>query len=633
MQSSCAVAAATDPSTCADPRATADAAPRLAGPFAAVAEPVRAALEARGFDALTAVQQAVLAPELAGRDLQVSSQTGSGKTVALGLVLASQLESVSHDDRASGPRALVIAPTRELAVQVRGELDWLFARLAGVTVECVTGGTSVGHERRRLERNPTVVVGTPGRLLDHVRKGAIDCGRVDTLVLDEADRMLDMGFREEIEAILDAAPSERRTHLVSATFPAAIRRLAKKYQVEPVGVQGTRHGSANEDIQHIGHLVRFAERYEVVANLLRLCDDDRALVFVNTRAQAATLADQLADDGFAAAPISGDLEQAQRTRTLAAFRTGKTKVLVATDVAARGLDIAEVSMVIHTDAPMDAEGYTHRAGRTGRAGRKGRSVLLVSPQRRKKVDYLLGRAKVSVQWLDAPTAATVDKALAKRARRRLRKALDDGPAVTDRQLAHANTLLEETDPATLVARLVKLYSDASTAPAPEPRPVANDDGARRPYRARRKDDRRHDARRYDDRRHDDRRHDDRRQDDRRQDDRRHDDRRHAERRQPGRRFDSRGPSRDRQRDTPGPRRMGAAARFEINYGHDDGATPQRLLALLCRRGDVSGRAIGAIDIDNRSTVFEVSERAAQDFERRARQTDSRDPHLVIRRTG
>lgn len=555
-------------------------------PFADLAAPIRQALEDRGFDDLTVVQRAVLDEGAHGRDLQISSQTGSGKTVALGLVLAPRLLELAEAGRNSKElrslRALVIVPTRELAVQVSGELEWLYAGVPGLTVECVTGGSSVGQERRRLERKPTVVVGTPGRMLDHIRTRALDCSNVVELVLDEADRMLEMGFREELEGILDATPAERSTHLVSATFPAEMQKLARKYQTDPLTVQGTRLGVANEDIEHIGHLVRLHDRYAAIVNLVLLGDNDRTLIFVNTRAQASELADQLASDGFPAAPISGELEQNQRTRTLDAFRTGVTSILVATDVAARGLDIPDVALVIHTDAPFDSESYTHRAGRTGRAGNKGRSVILSTPMRQRKVEFLLSRAKVKLQWREVPSAAQVEKSLAKRDRRRLREAIEMTPEPDASQVTFAESLLEGTDPAQLVARFVELLRDPRHAAAQDVNTFAPNSGGGRPNFDDRGDTR-------------------------------------------GRRGDSRQGGRDDRR--PGP----PADRFEVNWGHRGGATPQRILAVLCRRGDVSSRAIGAIDIDNDTTSFEVVREVSGDFERNAGMPDERDPRMVIRR--
>ncbi|HEY2775382.1 MAG TPA: DEAD/DEAH box helicase [Candidatus Binatia bacterium] len=604
--------------------------PEPVSPFAAVAAPLRKALEDRGFTDLTVVQRAVLADSAMGRDLQISSQTGSGKTVALGLVLAPQLLEIASQ-AATGKdarplralRGLVIVPTRELAVQVSTELAWLYAGIAGLTVECMTGGSSVGQERRRLERKPTVVVGTPGRLLDHIRTRALDCSSLIELVLDEADRMLDMGFREELEAILEATPAERRTHLVSATFPSDIQKLARKYQKEPLAVQGTRLGASNEDIEHVGHLVRLHDRFAAIVNLLLLTEDERTLIFVNTRAQASELADQLAGEGFAAAAISGELEQSQRTRTLDAFRSGVTNVLVATDVAARGLDIADVALVIHTDAPFDAESYTHRAGRTGRAGRKGRSVLLSTPMRQKKVEYLLSRARVKFDWREVPSAANVEKALAKRERRRIREALTAATEPTPTQISFAEKLLEDADPSHVVASLIELCRDPRrTAPREVETFTPTAMRARVPSERGNWQDRPDPRERSSAPRGADAR-----------------PMRRMEARDAGeprfaRRTDSRDSSPAYSRGDESDRRTAPrqlADRFEMNWGHEGGATPQRVLAVLCRRGDVTSRAIGTIDIDSYVTSFEVARENSRDFEHNASMPDDRDPRLIIRR--
>ncbi len=572
--------------------------------FEGVAAPLRAALIGRGFTSLTTVQQAVLDAAIEGRDLQISSQTGSGKTLALGFVMAPDLlvlgaRSPKSRVLPAGPVALVIVPTRELAVQVKTELEWLFAGVPGVAVDCVTGGTSVGQERRRLGTRPPVLVGTPGRLLDHIRSGALDCSLVSQLVLDEADRMLDMGFREELQAILEATPAERRTHLVSATFPSEIRALARQYQSQPLQVQGTQLGVANIDIEHVGHLLRQDDRYAALVNILLLAEGERTLVFVNTRVEATQLADQLSNDGFSALPLSGELEQAQRTRTLAAFRSGTAGVLVATDVAARGLDIPEVGTVIHTAPPIDSETYTHRSGRTGRAGLKGRSVLLAPAHRQRKVEFLLSRAKVKIQWREIPTAASVAKALAKRERRRLEKALDAAPEVTEAQIEYAQGLLEKRDAAQLIAALIEHFR-APNKTAPREVNTSPAESARRPDvsalpRRDRDEQRPHERQRRDDGR--------------------------GERRNDGyaesaRDYDP---------------RNGGATRFEINWGHRNGASPQRLLAVICRRGDISSNMIGAIDVDTHVTTFEVADEASYEFEDRVRRPDSRDPDLVIRR--
>ncbi|MCA8977406.1 MAG: DEAD/DEAH box helicase, partial [Planctomycetes bacterium] len=338
------------------------------------------ALQRRGFAGLTAVQNAIVAADDGAADLRITSQTGSGKTVALGFSLLPGLD----DDARRGPTTLVIAPTRELAMQVKEELGWLFADLPGVSCDVVTGGTNIMQERLRLRRRPAVLVGTPGRLLDHLREHALDVSRVRQLVLDEADQMLDLGFKDELDGILERLPADRRTHLVSATFPHAVLELADRFQRSPIRIEGSAQGSAHADIEHVAYRIGSREHYQALVNLLLLAGDERMLVFVRTREATTTLADNLAADGFASMPLNGDLAQTQRTRTLAAFRRGTIRTLVATDVAARGLDIADVTVVVHYDLPLDGATYVHRSGRTGRAGQKGQSVMLVPKSREAK---------------------------------------------------------------------------------------------------------------------------------------------------------------------------------------------------------------------------------------------------------
>ena len=341
-----------------------------------------AAFEAKGFSTLTAVQAAVLEADRA-RDLRVTSQTGSGKTVAIGLSLVPLLETPRP--RPSGPsarpRALVITPTRELGRQVEDELRWLFERLPA-SVTAVTGGASYRDEHRALARQPAVIVATPGRLVDHLEQGSIDASMVEAVVLDEADRMLDMGFSEAIETILGKTPDARRTHLVSATFPPDVQRLADRIQRDPLRLEGTRLGVANADIQHVLYLVDPAERLDALVNLLLAHDGARTLVFTRTRAGVSELDEALTDAGFAVAAISGEMAQRERTRALDSFKRGNLRVLVATDVAARGLDIEKLPLVVNFDLPLVAQDYIHRVGRTGRAGQEGEAISLATTAER-----------------------------------------------------------------------------------------------------------------------------------------------------------------------------------------------------------------------------------------------------------
>jgi ATP-dependent RNA helicase DeaD len=425
-------------------------------PFEGVPAPLRNNLERRGFDQLTTIQRAVVDASSEGRNLRLTSQTGSGKTVALGFVLYPALVGASEGP---SPCALIIVPTRELAGQLRVELGWLLEGCEGVRVEVVTGGTDVRSEQRRLRSVPRVVVGTPGRLLDHVRSGALDLSQVQEVVLDEADQMFDMGFKDELESLVERLPEQRRSHLVSATFPPAVKALAARFQKDPLHLEGTALGAANRDIAHVAHLVFESDRYPALLNVLLANLGRRCLVFVQRRVDAATVAEKLAADGFAALPLSGDLPQAQRDRTLASFKSGTIQVLVATDVAARGIHVDDIALVVHGDVPRDPEVYTHRSGRTGRAGQSGQSVLLVVPQARWRTEGLLKAARVDVQWLPVPTPKKIRRAVTKQSRRRLHAqlALAGEPALLQpSELEYAAQLLASTDPQQLVATLLKL---------------------------------------------------------------------------------------------------------------------------------------------------------------------------------
>jgi ATP-dependent RNA helicase DeaD len=594
-------------------------------PFAGVPGLLRTALERRGFTSLTAVQRAVLDADSQGQNLRISSQTGSGKTVALGFVLARALlaERGSANDvppaladgelgddvrpeppksparepgagRPRGPVALVITPTRELAVQVRDELSWLLADVPGQRVEVVTGGTDVGGERRMLRRPPTILVGTPGRLLDHLRSQALSCAEVQHVVLDEADRMLEMGFREELEAIIDELPVERRSHLVSATFPALVRRVADRFQGKALHLQGTTLGAANDDIDHIAQVVAPGETYPALVNALLLALGERVLVFVDRRIDASDLAGMLANDGFPALPFSGDLSQAQRTNTLQAFRTGTINVLVSTDVAARGIDVPDISMVVHMSTPQDPDGYTHRSGRTGRAGRRGRSLLLVPMRARSHVTRLLASAKIEADWQPVPTPSKVRKAITKRTRKELHARLDAEGGPAEKTLEYAKQLLEGgRDPATVIATLLELAEPRLPC---EPKQVK--ELAVGPERERSAGPR-------------------------------------AAERGAGPRPSERGTGpRTSERGT-GPRpaqsERGEYVRFFVNWGLRGGVTPGRLLSHLCRRGGIGSEQVGAIEVGPASSTFEVAQDAAAEFEVRAREPDDRDPGVRITR--
>lgn len=424
---------------------------------AGLAPGIRKALEAKGYTSLTRVQEAVLDPASADRDLRISSQTGSGKTIAIGIVLERMLSGIEEritPKKGAAPAALIITPTRELAAQVKSELGWALANNK-ISTALLSGGMSYRDELRSLQKNPEVIVATPGRLLDHIEQKNLDVSHVQAVVLDEADQMLDLGFREALQSILSSTPSERRTHLVSATFSSSVLSLAKRYQRDAIHIEGTKLGVANIDIQHIAYVVPMAHRLSALINILLMYPDDHTLVFVRTRADTAGLTHELSSAGFSAAALSGDMAQMQRTRTLAAFKSGTIKTLVATDVAARGLDVKDVRRVIHFDLPSGAENYTHRSGRTGRAGKKGTSILLVAPNLERVTGDIMRRAKIELSWRPVPQPHDVYTAIEQIFAERLNAPQEEGaaPPVHVRHLAVR--LLAESEPLTLVMRLLE----------------------------------------------------------------------------------------------------------------------------------------------------------------------------------
>ena len=456
-----------------------------------------AALRNAGFEQLTAIQRAVLEPELADRDLRISSQTGSGKTVALGLLLAETVARASASaaahqapkSRVATPVALLIAPTRELAGQLGRELSWLYEPL-GARVLVVTGGTSVMQERTGLQRRPQVVIGTPGRLLDHLRAGAMKLDRLETIALDEADEMLDMNFEEELDGILGYAPAERRTHLVSATFPREVLKLANRLQEEAVSVQGTELGQANSDIEHVVMRVRQADRFDAAINVLLRYPEDKTLLFVRTRTETVRLADELCAAGLAARALNGEMTQRERTAVFTQFRSGAIRYLVATDVAARGLDVQDIGRVIQVDLPDNAEVFTHRSGRTGRAGRRGTNMIFAASRAEFRVKGLLRGARVEARLATIPTPKEIFVAADARWGDSFVRDLELRE-VDGRSRHLAQRLLEEHSAHELVALLVQREAERSQGTprrvrddAPQARRERRPRGHRRPRKAR-----------------------------------------------------------------------------------------------------------------------------------------------------
>ena len=429
------------------------------------------ALTEQGYDTLTPVQEAVTDPALAEADLLVSAQTGSGKTVGFGLAIAPTLLSdATMFGPAGAPLALVIAPTRELAMQVSRELSWLYAKAGAVVTSCV-GGMDTRSERRALERGAHLVVATPGRLCDHIKRGNIDLSQVRALVLDEADEMLDMGFREELEFILGEAPQDRRTLLFSATVPKAIARLAENYQRDAQRITTVGEARQHADIEYRALNTHPRDIENAIINVLRFYEAKNAIVFCNTRAAVARLTARLTNRGFSVVALSGELTQSERTNALQALRDGRARVCVATDVAARGIDLPNLELVIHADLPSNSDTLLHRSGRTGRAGRKGVSALIVPPKLRTKAHRLLGWAKLQAEWADPPSAAEVN---AQDEARLLADPSWTDPAPEDAQ-DFIQRLTEEFSAGQLAQAFVNLYRARRSAPEELTDPATPDD--------------------------------------------------------------------------------------------------------------------------------------------------------------
>jgi ATP-dependent RNA helicase DeaD len=527
--------------------------------------PLARALAERNYTTLTPVQQAVLEPETEGRDLLVSAQTGSGKTVAFGLSMApTLLEGAETLPPPAEPMALIVAPTRELALQVQRELEWLYAYTNAKTTCCV-GGMDPRRERRALDMGAHIVVGTPGRLRDHIERGGLDISALKVVVLDEADEMLDMGFREDLEFILEATPAGRRTLLFSATMPKDIAALAKSYQKDALRIETASGQRGHADIEYRAIRILPREAHNAVVNILRASDSPTSIVFCATRESVRHMQALLFERGFSVVALSGELSQNERNNALQALRDGRAQICVATDVAARGIDLPRLDLVIHADLPQNAEVMQHRSGRTGRAGRKGISVLLVPPSRRRRAEQLFHIAKLNAQWSGAPSVDEIRKLDQERLLR--------DPVLTQEgtedEAAMAALLLAERSPQDIAAALVRLYR--SRLPAAEEVTDPGDGPAKTKGAKKDKSDR------------------------------------------PTRDRDSHSPSRDRDsRSSSRDRDMGGVW-FHLNIGRKANAEPRWLLPMLCRRGNITRQDIGAIRIFDRETKFEVAGHAAETF--------------------
>jgi ATP-dependent RNA helicase DeaD len=357
-----------------------------------VPKELQSAIDEKGYDKLTSVQSLVLDPGNSGKDLLVSSQTGSGKTLAYGLSISCDgLKEIIDEDNKL--KTLIVTPTRELALQVFNELAWLFSKTS-ITISTAIGGMDIKKERNNIRNGVDLLIGTPGRINDHIRRKTFDLNNIKSLVLDEADEMLDLGFKQDLDIIVNQSPKSKRILMFSATIPKKILSLASKYQKDAVRIEATSLGKAHTDISYETYMIKRYDIENAIFNFLRFHDDKTIIIFCSTRNAVTHISSRLLNRGFSVVSLSGALNQSERFKALQSIKNGRCKICVATDVAARGIDLVNLDIVIHAELPQNPEILIHRSGRTGRAGNKGRSILFCSPGERRRYERLVHSAKV-----------------------------------------------------------------------------------------------------------------------------------------------------------------------------------------------------------------------------------------------
>ena len=543
------------------------------------------ALAERNYNDPTPVQTAVTAATASGRDLLVSAQTGSGKTVAYGLAFAKNL--LGEEGRfksGSKPLALVVAPTRELALQVQRELTWLYQFTGARVVSCV-GGMDPRREQRELADGAHIVVGTPGRLCDQLRRNRLDVSELKAVVLDEADEMLDLGFREDLEAILKTMPEERRTLMFSATLPRGIVALAKQYQKNAMRIEVAGDEGGHADIEYRAIRVATHDIEHAVVNVLRYYESPSAIVFCNTRNAVNHLQAALLERGFSVVALSGELSQNERTHALQSLRDGRSRICVATDVAARGIDLPNLGLVIHADLPNDSEVLQHRSGRTGRAGKKGVSVMLVPPARRRKAEILLKNAGIDAVWGVTPQAEEI-RVLDQQ---RMMQDVLFTEEPTEDDLILARALLADRTPEAIASALARLYR--ARLPAPEDILDPGQDRFQNRFEDRNDRSRGRDSR--------------------------------------SQRGDDNSTPFERPERKPRARESlpGGSVWFRVSAGKQKKAEARWLLPMICRRGGVNKDEIGAIRIYEDHSEFEIAKDAVDKFTIKIQRPD-KEQHVI-----
>ncbi len=546
---------------------------------------IAAALAALGYEEPTPVQRAAIPPLLEGRDVLAQAATGTGKTAAFALPLLSRVDTGARvNERTS---ALILVPTRELAMQV-AEAVHRYGKPLGVHALAVYGGASMEQQIRALKRGVDVVIATPGRALDLIRRKTLQLAYIKTVVLDEADEMLDMGFAEDIETILESTPKTRQTALFSATLPPRIAAIAKRQLQNPVMVtidrEIVRDGEAAR-VRQVAYMVPRAHKNAALARVLDLEQPTSAIVFCRTRTEVDELSETLAARGLRADALHGGLSQDQRDRVMQKFRAKKTDLLIATDVAARGLDVKHVSHVVNYDVPADAEAYVHRIGRTGRAGREGVAITLAEPREHRLLRNIERLTAQRIEIATVPTVADLRAHRLELARATLREAVLDGGL--DKYRGIIESLAEEFDVMDLAAAAVKLLEarrdeDEPDIPVAAARPERRDDRGARSDRGSR------------------------------------------EAGAPDTRTDGRPPRTARKPDW-------AVARLWVGAGRKAQLRPGDLVGAIANEVGIDAGAIGAIQIADGYSTVEVPEEIAEDIITALRSTTIKGKRVLVRR--
>ncbi|MCR6661743.1 MAG: DEAD/DEAH box helicase [Luteimonas sp.] len=446
----------------------------------ALPEPLLKALADVGYESPSPIQAATIPPLMAGRDMLGQAQTGTGKTAAFALPALARL-----DANAKKPQVLVLAPTRELAIQVAEAFQKYATHLPGFHVLPIYGGQAYGVQLSALKRGVQVIVGTPGRVIDHLERGSLDLSELRTLVLDEADEMLRMGFIDDVEAVLKKTPETRQVALFSATMPAQIKRIAQTYLKDPVEIAIKAQTTTAANIRQRVWMVSGTNKLDALTRILEAEPFDAMIIFARTKLGTAELAEKLSARGFAAAAINGDLDQKQREKTIQSLKDGRIDILVATDVAARGLDVERISHVLNYDIPYDTESYVHRIGRTGRAGRSGEAILFAAPRERGMLGAIERATRQKIEPMQLPSVETVNERRVSKFLDRVTEALANPELALFRDLVERYEREHNVPAAEIAAALAKIVQGdtplllaASSAPpaTDKPRKFDRDEG-------------------------------------------------------------------------------------------------------------------------------------------------------------